>query len=95
MNLQLDNLTVLVPIMAQLGMANEVFEVLAATFLGGTIGGRRVAPPGLLDRRNTLVLFNPAVLALRGDPRFARLLERTGLEDYWRKSGTRPDFRGG
>jgi hypothetical protein len=86
---------VLVPIMAQLGMADEVFEVLETTFLGGTIQGTRFDPPGRLDQRPTLALFHPAVLALRGDPRFGRLLERTGLEDYWRKSGTRPDFRGG
>jgi hypothetical protein len=28
-----------------------------------------------------------------GDPRFARLLQRIGLEDYWRQSRTLPDFR--
>jgi hypothetical protein len=27
------------------------------------------------------------------DARFAQLLQRIGLEEYWRKSGTRPDFR--
>ena len=55
----------------------------------------RVAPPGPLDGRVSCPLFAPAVLTLRGDPRYASLLARTGLEDYWRKSGTRPDFRRG
>jgi hypothetical protein len=27
------------------------------------------------------------------DRSFARLLQRIGLEDYWRQTGTVPDFR--
>jgi hypothetical protein len=27
------------------------------------------------------------------DARFAPLLKRIGLEEYWRQSGTQPDFR--
>jgi hypothetical protein len=30
---------------------------------------------------------------LWSDPRFTRLLQRIGLEDYWRQSRTVPDFR--
>jgi hypothetical protein len=29
------------------------------------------------------------------DAEFDRLLERIGLNAYWRESGTRPDFRSG
>jgi hypothetical protein len=59
------------------------------------VEGTRVAPPGPLDLRDSYPLFAPAVLSLRNDPRFASLLARTGLEDYWYKSGTQPDFRRG
>jgi hypothetical protein len=76
-------------------MIDEAFALLEASFLGGVFNGTRVDPPGPLDPRPTDALFAPAVLSLRGDPRHASLLERTGLEDYWRKSGTLPDFRRG
>ena len=42
--------------------------------------------------RLTELLFIPPVDRLHGDPRFLRLLARAGLVEYWRKSGTRPDF---
>jgi hypothetical protein len=57
------------------------------------VNGTRIAPPGPLDLRSSGPLFAPAVLSLRNDPRFTSLLARTGLEDYWRKSGTQPDLR--
>ena len=40
-------------------------------------------------RGEAIKLYKQAVAI---DPRHASLLERTGLEDYWRKSGTLPDF---
>jgi hypothetical protein len=30
---------------------------------------------------------------LRADPRFAQLMQRIGLEDYWRQTSSRPDYR--
>lgn len=77
------------------GMTDELFALFEASFFGGVVNGTRVAPPGPLDLRPTGPLFAPAVLRLRDDPRFGSLLERTGLKDYWRKSGTLPDFRRG
>lgn len=38
-------------------------------------------------------LFSAATAQLRHDGRFARLLEMTGLEAFWRQTQTQPDFR--
>ena len=92
---QIENLHVTVPMFVDMGMIDEVFALFEAYFFGGMVNGTRIAPPGPLDQRPSRPLFAPAVLSLRGDPRYASLLERTGLEEYWRKSGTRPDFRRG
>jgi len=54
----------------------------------------KVAPPGGDEDRLTGPLFQPPMRPIWKDPQFSRLLERTGLVDYWRKSGTRPDFQG-
>jgi hypothetical protein len=52
-----------------------------------------VAPAASDADRITLPLFLPPMKAAWSDPRFAKLLQRIGLEDYWRRSGTTPDFR--
>lgn len=44
-------------------------------------------------RRRTAYLFEPATAPMRKDPRFAELTRMTGLDDYWRASGTKPDYR--
>jgi DNA-binding winged helix-turn-helix (wHTH) protein/tetratricopeptide (TPR) repeat protein len=81
------------PDLALLGKVDEMFNFFEAFFFGGVFKGTRVAPPGPLDSRSSSFLFAPVVLSLRNDPRFASLLARTGLEDYWHKTGTPPDFR--
>jgi tetratricopeptide (TPR) repeat protein len=52
-----------------------------------------VAPPDGDQDRITYPLFQPPMHELWDDPRFERLLARIGLEDYWRRSGTVPDYR--
>ena len=42
-------------------------------------------------RRMTNMLFLPCSAPMRADPRFAVLMERTGLHDYWIRAGVRPD----
>ena len=77
------------------GAVDEAFQIAEAYFFGGTFAGQHIPPPGVADERLSFMLFSRPVLALKDDPRFASLLERTGLEDYWRKTGTQPDFRKG
>jgi DNA-binding winged helix-turn-helix (wHTH) protein/tetratricopeptide (TPR) repeat protein len=81
------------PNLALLGMVDLLFAWLEVYFLGGVVNGQHVAPPGPLDSRACSLLFAPSLHSLRNDPRFASLLARTGLDDYWRRSGTQPDFR--
>ena len=52
--------------------------------------------PWAAGRSNRLVtwrLFGANGKALRRDPRFGVLLNRTGLEDYWQETDTVPDYR--
>lgn len=92
---QIDNFATTAQVMAWLGLTDMMFEAAEAYFFGGSFNGERIAAPSPLDPRPSYMLFGPSLVPLRADPRWGALLERTGLEDYWRKSGTRPDFRSG
>ena len=80
------------PLLAALGEPDQAIAALEVYYLGGTLFGHEIAPPFALDLRPTQALFVTPILAVR-DARFAAVLERTGLEDYWRRSGSQPDFR--
>ena len=79
----------------ELGAIDLAFKALEATYFGGVVAGQSVAPPKANDQRQTARLFSPIVLSVRNDPRYLSILRRVGLEDYWRKSGSQPDFRKG
>lgn len=84
---------------AAVGRLDDAFAVLAAYYFnrGFEMSDRRYSQeqgrfssPRL---RNTWFLFLPLTAALRADPRFDALVKEIGLEDYWRKSGIKPDYR--
>lgn len=45
-----------------------------------------------MSERQTMFLFNPSLAHFRADPRFDRLVQEIGLKDYWKRSGTKPDY---
>lgn len=55
----------------------------------------KLAPLGGDQDRITGPLFQPAMRGIWRESEFDRLLERIGLNAYWRQSGTTPDFRRG
>ena len=52
-----------------------------------------LAPIGGDEDRITNPLFQPPMKSVWRDPAFDRLLERIGLNAYWRETGKLPDFR--
>jgi hypothetical protein len=75
-----------------LGALDEMFGILGGYYFNAGKWAA-VAPLGGDQDRITSPLFLPPMKAAWTDSRFAPLLQRIGLEDYWRKSGTQPDFR--
>jgi DNA-binding winged helix-turn-helix (wHTH) protein/tetratricopeptide (TPR) repeat protein len=91
----IDSVVTTAPIFVLLGRHDLALAALERYFFGAPAGevGPAVAPPGRYDRRYSAFLFMPPMAPLWRDPRFAAMLERIGLERYWRETGTRPDFR--
>jgi hypothetical protein len=77
---------------AALGDAGAALAILQGYYLAQGEWAK-VAPAAGDEDRKTDFLFQPPMKPLWPDPRFGALLRRVGLEDYWRQSGTRPDFR--
>lgn len=70
---------------------------LAFAVFDSYYSGRGAFAPPTIAKSNvapqTDVLFSRALATLRADPRFARLLREVGLEEYWRRTGSQPDYR--
>jgi DNA-binding winged helix-turn-helix (wHTH) protein len=75
-----------------LGARSPAFAILEGYYFGEG-EWRGVAPIGGDEDRVTNILFQPVMRGVWRDPAFDRLLSRIGLEDYWRKTGTTPDYR--
>jgi len=75
-----------------LNALDDAFDILEGYYFNsGTWAG--VAPTAGDADRITQPLFLPPMKAAWSDARFGELLRRVGLEEYWRQSGTIPDFR--
>ncbi|MEO8176700.1 MAG: toll/interleukin-1 receptor domain-containing protein [Sphingomicrobium sp.] len=77
---------------AALGDLDTAFSILDGYYFDR--GAWRGVTPAAGDQdRATNSLFLPSMKPAWGDARFARLVTGIGLENYWRQSGTVPDFR--
>lgn len=84
-----------VALAAALGRIDTAFGLLDNYyFQEGPFAPPRRPPVVTAPRRITEILFRDPDTALQPDPRFGQILERIGLERYWRSTGTRPDYRG-
>lgn len=77
---------------AALGSPGEAFALLAGYYFGEGEWSH-LAPPGGDHDRVTAPLFEPPMRSLWRSREFDRLLERIGLNDYWRRAKAIPDFR--
>ena len=81
------------PMLAMLGEPDLAMKVASAYFLGGSVEGKPWPIPDASTARSTAMLFYPSFLQLAGRADFRALLIRTGLTEYWNRSGSQPDFR--
>ncbi|HEV2748676.1 MAG TPA: tetratricopeptide repeat protein [Allosphingosinicella sp.] len=79
---------------AALGRPDEAFALLRGFYFGE--GRWAAAWPGRTGAQGsqlTRILFQPLMASLWRDARFPALTEQAGLENYWRSTGTLPDYR--
>ncbi len=90
-----DSAPITAPVFLLLGRADLALLTVERYFLGSAASeiGPAVPPPSRYERRYTLFLFMPNMAPLWTTPRFAALLNRIGLEGYWRATRTVPDYR--
>ena len=82
------------PIFAMLGRSDLTFSAWDRYFLNRSDFGVPT-PIEPYTRRYTRELFSLPMAPLRADPRFTAVLREIGLEDYWRRTSTIPDYRRG
>ena len=77
---------------AALGDADSGFALLEGYYFGEGRWAKVAPPAGDMDR-TTFALFEQPMSSLWPDPRFADLTRKIGLDQYWRSSGSTPDYR--
>lgn len=88
-------------VLSSLGLADSAYQVAEGFLLrkGPLVVQLRHTPaqPSVTDlhHRITMMLWIPATEALRLHRDFRSLCDGIGLLDYWKATGTRPDFRRG
>lgn len=70
----------------------EGFLLQQGPFAGKQAGAERTTWITDLGWRRSMMLFTPAALNLRLDPRFPRLCEQMGLTNFWKSRGEQPDY---
>jgi hypothetical protein len=79
------------PIFALLGRLDLTFDSLERYFFNrGSFGS--AVQIGAYSRRYTDMLFTVPMAAARADARFAHLTRDVGLQEYWRRTRTAPDY---
>jgi DNA-binding winged helix-turn-helix (wHTH) protein/tetratricopeptide (TPR) repeat protein len=83
-----------IPYLAAMGELTTAFEQCFDYMFGkhDPLTGERV-PLAPYAERWTDFLFAIPAAAMRADPRFPKLTDAVGLDDYWRATGSRPDFQ--
>lgn len=79
--------------MPPLGAIDEAFEYAEGFYLGKGPWARAAVPTNRFEGWITAPLFGVLTKPMRADPRFGPLMQAIGLEDYWRRSHTQPDYR--
>jgi tetratricopeptide (TPR) repeat protein len=77
---------------AAMGQGGRAMELLNGYYFGEG-SWAKLAPEGGDAERVTAPLFMPPMRSLWRSADFAHLLDRIGLQEYWRQSRTIPDFR--
>lgn len=81
------------------GELDAAFDVANGFFLRrgplAASGQTQAKQPWVTDQswRRSMMLFTPALVAVRRDPRFAELVAGMGLVKFWKSRGNEPDFR--
>jgi len=79
--------------MPTLGAVGEAFELANGIYLGQGPWAKAAVRSNRFEGWVTAPLFGVLTAPMRADPRFGPLVQAIGLEDYWRRSHSQPDYR--